>query len=152
MSYLKNFVGEFKEFAVKGNVMDLAIGVIIGTAFNTIVQSLVKDIILPPIGLILHRIDFSNLMISLNGQRYASVAEAQAAGAPTLNYGLFINNLISFIITALAVFLVVKWMNKMRRRKEGQVPASPTTKECKFCFSNIPIKASRCPNCTSTLN
>src|SRR4051812_9355868 len=113
---VKQFISEFKEFAVKGNVIDLAVGLIIGTAFNSIVQSLVKDIILPPIGLILHRVDFSNLFVSLNGVHYTSVTEAQQAGAPTVNYGLFINNIISFIITAFAVFLVVKWMNKLRRR------------------------------------
>jgi large conductance mechanosensitive channel len=132
--------------------MDLAVGVIIGTAFNGIVQSLVKDIILPPIGLLLHRIDFSNLFISLNGERYASVADAQAAAAPTLNYGLFINNLIGFIITALAVFLVVKWMNKMRRRKEAGKDQEPTNKQCPFCFSTIAVKATRCPQCTSTIS
>jgi large conductance mechanosensitive channel len=153
MSYIKRFFGEFKEFAVKGNVMDLAVGVIIGTAFNSIVQSLVKDIILPPIGLLLNKIDFANLYVSLNGQKYSSLSEAQAAAAPTLNYGIFINNLLSFLITAFAVFLIVKWMNRMRRRKEhNAAEASPTTKECPFCFSNIPLKATRCPQCTSTLS
>ncbi len=152
MKYLKHFFNEFKEFAVKGNVMDLAVGVIIGAAFNGIVQSLVKDIIMPPIGLVLKRVDFANLFVSLTGERYSSVAEAQAAGAPTLNYGLFINNLISFIITALAVFLVVKWMNRIRRIHAKNEEHSPTNKECQFCFSQIPVKATRCPNCTSTLN
>ena len=149
MGHIKNFFGEFKEFAVKGNVIDLAVGLIIGTAFNTIVQSLVKDIILPPIGLILHRVDFSNLFVNLGGGSYKSVAEAQQAGAPTINYGLFINNIISFLITAFAVFIVVQWMNRMRRRKDKQ--EEPTTKACPFCFSNIPVKATRCPQCTSTL-
>jgi large conductance mechanosensitive channel len=152
MTYLKNFIGEFKEFAIKGNVMDLAIGLIIGTAFNNVVQSLVKDILLPPIGLLLRKVDFSNLFIDLSGAGFSSVADAQKAGAPTLNYGLFINQIISFVITAFAVFMVVKWMNRMRRRKENaQEPASPSTKECPFCFSNIPVKATRCPHCTSTL-
>jgi large conductance mechanosensitive channel len=152
MSYVKNFFGEFKEFAIKGNVIDLAVGLIIGTAFNGVVQSLVKDIIMPPIGLLLHKVDFSNLFVDLSGYGFSSVADAQKAGAPTLNYGLFINQLISFLITAFAVFMVVKWMNKMRRRKEeGKEPPSPSTKECSFCFSNIPVKATRCPQCTSTL-
>jgi large conductance mechanosensitive channel len=151
--FIKRIFNEFKEFAIKGNVIDLAVGIIIGTAFNTIVQSLVKDIILPPIGLILNKVDFSNLFFSLNGERYASVADAQAAAAPTINYGLFINNLISFVITAFAVFLVVKWMNRMRRRKDKEEKiAEPTTRECPYCFSTISAKASRCPQCTSTLS
>lgn len=152
MNHLKNFFGEFKEFAIKGNVMDLAVGLIIGTAFNNVVQSLVKDIILPPIGLLLHHVDFSNLFVDLSGAHFSSVADAQKAGAPTLNYGLFINTLISFIVTAFAVYLVVKWMNKLRRRKNQGKDVEPTEKSCPFCFSTIPVKATRCPQCTSTLS
>jgi large conductance mechanosensitive channel len=151
MHHLKNFFGEFKEFAVKGNVLDLAVGIIIGTAFNNVIQSLVKDIILPPIGLVLHKVDFSNLFVNLGGTHYANIADAQKAGAPTINYGLFINTLISFLVTAFAVFLVVRWMNVMRRRREAGKDLGPSIKSCPFCFSDISIKATRCPQCTSTL-
>jgi large conductance mechanosensitive channel len=151
MSHIKNFFNEFKEFAVKGNVVDLAVGIIIGTAFNTIVQSLVKDIILPPIGLLLQKVDFSNLYVSLNGEHYATIAEAQKNGAPTINYGLFINNLISFIVTAFAVFVVIRWINAIRRRRENK-DQPVTTKTCPFCYSSVNIKATRCPECTSTLS
>ena len=152
MHHIKNFFGEFKEFAVKGNVIDLAVGLIIGTAFNGVVQSFVKDIILPPIGLLLNKVDFSNLFINLSKEHFTSVADAQKAGAPTINYGLFINTIISFIVTALAVFVVVRWMNMMRRRREAGKDLGPTTKACSFCFSDISIKATRCPQCTSTLS
>jgi large conductance mechanosensitive channel len=151
MSHIKNFFNEFKEFAVKGNVVDLAVGIIIGTAFNTIVQSLVKDIILPPIGLLLQKVDFSNLYVSLNGEHYATIADAQKNGAPTINYGLFINNLISFIVTAFAVFVVIRWINAIRRRRENK-DQPVTTKTCPFCYSSVNIKATRCPECTSTLS
>jgi large conductance mechanosensitive channel len=144
---------EFREFALRGNVLDMAVGIIIGIAFGAIVQSLVADIIMPPIGLALGNVDFSNLFIILKGGSsagpYASLAEAQAVGAVTLNYGLFITTIIRFIIIAFAVFLMVKSMNKLISKKE--VPAEPTTKECPFCFSVIPIKAFRCPHCTSQL-
>jgi large conductance mechanosensitive channel len=151
MQYIKRFFGEFKEFAVKGNMMDLAIGIIIGTAFNKVVQSLVTDIILPPIGLLLRNVEFSNLFVSLNGQRYETLKDAQAATAPTLNYGIFIDSLISFVITAFAVYLIVRWLNILRRRRESGKDIEPTQKPCPFCFSQIPVKATRCPHCTSTL-
>ncbi len=139
---------EFKNFALRGNVIDLAIGVIIGAAFGKIVSSLVNDILMPPIGLILGKVDFSNLFISLNGQAYASLAEAQAAGAPTLNYGLFINNVIDFLIVAFVIFLLIRQINKLTPKKE--VPAAePTTRECPYCLTQISVKATRCPNCTS---
>jgi large conductance mechanosensitive channel len=141
---------EFKEFAVRGNVLDLAIGVIIGAAFGKIVSSLVDDIIMPPIGLILGRVDFASLFISLNGKPYASLAQAKAAGAPTLNYGLFLNAVLSFLIVAFVVFLIVREFNKMRRGEEKPA-AAPVVKECPYCLSSIPIKATRCPHCTSEL-
>jgi large conductance mechanosensitive channel len=141
---------EFKEFALRGNVLDMAIGIVIGAAFGSVVNSLVRDILMPPIGFLLGNVDFSNLFISLSGH-YASLAEAQAAGAPTINYGLFINTVLNFIIVAAAVFFfVVRPMNRMRRVKET-APAAPTTKECPYCFSTIPLKATRCPYCTSHL-
>jgi large conductance mechanosensitive channel len=150
-NYTKNFLKEFKEFAMKGNVIDLAVGIIIGSSFNTIVNSLVKDIILPPLGLILKRVDFSNLYVDLSRGGYHSLSEAQAAGAPTINYGLFINNLITFTITAFAVFILVKWINKLRRRQARAEEKTTDIKPCPFCLSTIPLKASRCPHCTSEL-
>jgi large conductance mechanosensitive channel len=141
---------EFKEFAMKGNVVDLAIGIIIGGAFGKIVSSFVGDILMPPIGLLLGKVDFSNLFISLSGKSFASLQEAKAAGAPTLNYGLFFNTILDFVIVAFAIFLLVKQINRLKR-EEAPAPAAPTTKECTFCFSAIPIKATRCPNCTSEL-
>lgn len=148
---------DFKEFIMRGNVVDMAVGIIIGVAFGTIVNSLVKDIIMPPISLALGRVDFSNLFWLLKeGDKapspYYSLTEAQAAGAVTLNYGAFINTIIIFIIVAFAVFLLIRQINKMRRRMEApKAEAAPTTKECTYCFSKIPIKATRCPNCTSEL-
>jgi large conductance mechanosensitive channel len=141
---------EFKEFAVKGNVLDLAIGVIIGAAFGKIVTSLVEDIIMPPVGLLLGHVDFSNLFINLSDKPYDSVAKAKAAGAPTLNYGIFLNNVLSFLIVAFVVFLIVRAVNRMRRGEEKPA-AVPVVKECPYCFSPIPIKATRCPQCTSEL-
>ncbi len=141
---------EFKEFAVKGNMIDLAIGIIIGSAFGAIVTSLVKDVIMPPIGLLLGKVDFANLYIDLSGQGFPSLEAAKAAGAATLNYGLFINTLINFIIVAFVIFLLVRAINKMKRPVEVK-PATPTTKECPYCISAIPLKATRCPNCTSEL-
>jgi large conductance mechanosensitive channel len=143
---------EFKEFAMRGNVLDMAIGIIIGVAFGAIVQSLVKDVIMPPIGILLGNVDFSNLFIVLKHGAtpgpYASLAQAQAAGAVSINYGIFINTIINFIIVAFSIFLVIRTMNKLKREKP--VPAAePTTKECPFCHTMIPIKAVRCPNCTS---
>ncbi|HEX7401409.1 MAG TPA: large conductance mechanosensitive channel protein MscL [candidate division Zixibacteria bacterium] len=145
---------EFKEFAMRGNVIDMAVGIIIGAAFGTIVTSLVADIIMPPIGLLLGNVDFSNLFIVLReGAKvgpYSSLAEAKAAGAVTFNYGMFVNTIISFIIVAFAIFLLIRSINKLKRQKE--VPAAiPTTRECPFCLSVIPIKATRCPHCTSEL-
>lgn len=144
---------EFKEFAVKGNVVDMAVGIIIGAAFGGIVKSLVDDLIMPPLGVILGRIDFSNLFFVLkDGAKtvgpYVSLVEAKAAGASTVNYGLFINQVVSFTIVAFAVFLLVKGINRLKREKA----TDPTTKECPHCFSSIPIKATRCPHCTSSLN
>jgi large conductance mechanosensitive channel len=146
---------EFKEFAMRGNVVDMAVGIIIGAAFGTIVKSLVSDVIMPPIGLLLGNVDFSNLFILLKhgaevAGPYASLADAQAAGAVTLNYGTFINTIISFLIVAFAVFMLIRSINKLKRKEEAP-PAEPTTKECPHCFSTIPIKASRCPMCTSEL-
>jgi large conductance mechanosensitive channel len=145
---------EFKEFALKGNVIDMAVGIIIGAAFGTIVNSLVQDVIMPPIGLLLGSVDFSNIFAVLKEGKvtgpYASVAAAKSAGAVTINFGVFVNTIISFILIAFAVFLLVRTINKMRREEEAPPPV-PTTKECTYCFSNIPIKATRCPNCTSDL-
>lgn len=141
---------EFKEFAMRGNVVDLAIGIIIGGAFGKIVSSFVSDILMPPVGLLLGKVDFSNLFISLSGRSFSSIQEAKAAGAATLNYGLFFNTALDFVIVAFAVFLLVKQINRLKR-EEKPAPAAPTTKECSFCYSMIPIKATRCPQCTSEL-
>lgn len=139
---------EFREFIMRGNVVDLAVGVIIGGAFGKIVSSLVSDIIMPPIGLLLNGVNFSNLFISLTGQPYATVAEAQAAGAPTLNYGSFINAVIDFLIIGLVIFLLIRAINRMQKPAPA---AAPQTRECPFCVSTISLKATRCPNCTSQL-
>jgi large conductance mechanosensitive channel len=145
---------EFKEFAMKGNVVDMAVGIIIGAAFGTIVKSLVSDILMPPIGLLLGNVDFANLFLILRqgaaAGPYAALAEAQEAGAVTMNYGVFINTVISFIIIAFAVFLVIKGINRMRRQEEAP-PEEPTTKECPHCFSTISIKATRCAFCTAEM-
>lgn len=142
---------DFKEFAMRGNVIDMAVGIILGGAFNAIVQSLVNDIIMPPIGLILGRVDFANLYINLSGETYESLVKAQEAGAATINYGMFINTIISFLIVAWVVFLLVNRINTMRKDTEEEKPA-PTTKECPYCFTQIPIKATRCPHCTTRLS
>jgi large conductance mechanosensitive channel len=145
---------EFKEFAMRGNVIDLAVGVVIGAAFGAIVKSLVDDILMPILGLILGNADFTNLFIVLREGAttgpYETLALAQDAGAVTINYGLFINALVSFVIVAFAIFLLVRGINRMQREEEAP-PAEPTTKECNYCFSEIPIQATRCPNCTSEL-
>ncbi len=146
---------EFKEFVMRGNVVDMAVGIIIGAAFGTIVKSLVSDIIMPPIGLLLGNVDFSNLFTVLKeGAKaagpYASLADAQAAGAVTINYGVFINTIISFIIVAFAIFLIIRKINELKKQEEAP-PAEPTTKDCPFCLTSIPIKATRCPHCTSQL-
>ena len=140
---------EFKEFAIRGNVMDMAVGIIIGAAFGTVVKSLVDDILMPPIGRALGHVDFTNLFIALNGESYSSLAAAKAAGAPTINYGVFINNIIAFLIVAFAVFLLVRMVNRWTSKPASA--AAPTTKECQFCKTEIPIKATRCPHCTSQL-
>ncbi|OGO12195.1 MAG: mechanosensitive ion channel protein MscL [Chloroflexi bacterium RBG_16_47_49] len=139
---------EFKEFAFKGNMIDLAFAVIIGGAFGKIITSLVNDIIMPLIGQLLGNANFKDLFISLNGIKYASLADAQAAGAATFNYGMFINTIIDFLIVAFIIFLIVRQINRM---KKAPVPTAPTTKECPHCFTQIPIPATRCPNCTSEL-
>jgi large conductance mechanosensitive channel len=147
---MRGFANEFKTFIMQGSVLDLAIGIIIGVAFNDVVKSLVNDVIMPPIGRLLNNVDFSNLFINMSGGHYNSLAEAQAAGAATINYGLFINTVINFLIVALVIFLIVKQVNRIRRQSEA-APAEPTTKECPYCLSTIPIKATRCAQCTSHL-
>ena len=145
---------EFKQFAMRGNVVDMAVGIIIGAAFGTIVKSLVDDVIMPPIGLLLGNVDFSNLFVTLKqgatAGPYLTLADAKKAGAVILSYGTFFNTIISFIIVAFSVFLLIKGMNKLKRQQEAP-PAAPTTKECPHCLSTIPIKATRCAHCTSNL-
>jgi large conductance mechanosensitive channel len=143
---------EFKDFAMRGNVVDMAVGIIIGGAFGGIVASLVKDVLMPPIGLLLGNVDFSNLYLVLKGggAEFASLEEATKAGAVTLNYGIFINMVINFLIVAFAVFLLIKNINRLKRQ-EATAPAAPTTKECPHCLSAIPIKAKRCAFCTSAV-
>jgi large conductance mechanosensitive channel len=145
---------EFKEFAMKGNVVDMAVGIIIGAAFGSIVKSLVADVIMPPIGLLLGNVDFSNLFLVIKqgavAGTFATLAEAQKAGTVTINYGMFINTIISFLIVAFAIFIIIKNLNALKRKEEAP-PAEPTTKECPHCFSVIPIKATRCGFCTSEL-
>jgi large conductance mechanosensitive channel len=139
---------EFKEFIMRGNVMDMAVGIVIGAAFGKIVTSFVNDILMPPIGRMLGNMDFSNLFINLSGREYATLAEAKKAGAATINYGLFLNSLIDFLIIALVIFLLVRQINRLKREP---LPSLPTDKECSYCFSSIPLKAVRCPHCTSEL-
>jgi len=145
---------DFKDFAMRGNVVDMAVGIIIGGAFGTIVKSLVSDVIMPPIGLLLGGVDFSDLFLTLKegaaAGPYATLAAAQEAGAVTISYGLFFNAVLSFVIVAFAVFMMIRSLNKMKA-EEDEAPADPTTKECGFCFSEISIQATRCPNCTSEL-
>ncbi len=142
---------EFREFILRGNVLDLAVAVIIGGAFGNIVNSLVNDVLMPPLGLVLGKVDFSNLFIDLSGKGYPSLAAAQQAGAPTLNYGLFINSVINFLIIAGAIFLVIRLFNRLQAAKATAVEATPTTKECPYCLSTIHLQAKRCPHCTSEL-
>lgn len=144
----KGIIGEFKEFAVQGNAIDLAIGVVIGGAFGTIVKSIVDDVLMPIVGRVLGNADFSNFFVPLDGSTYDTLAAAQAAGAPTVNYGLFINALIAFTIIAWVLFLIVKALNRLRKQEPE---AEPTEKECPFCKTQIPVAATRCPNCTSEL-
>lgn len=145
---------EFKEFAMRGNVVDMAVGIIIGGAFATIVKSLVADVIMPPIGLLLGGVDFTDLFILLKegstAAPYATLAAAQEAGAVVISYGVFINAVISFLIVAFAVFLLIRSINRLRREEDAP-PAEPTTKDCQFCFSSVSIKATRCPHCTSEI-
>ncbi|MFA5628660.1 MAG: large conductance mechanosensitive channel protein MscL [Dehalococcoidales bacterium] len=150
---MKKLISEFKEFIQRGNVMDMAVGVIIGIAFGAIVTSLVNDIIMPPIGLILGNVDFSNLYINLSGTEYASLSDAKEAGAAVIAYGAFINTVINFLIIALVVFFIIRVVNNLGKHRQAETAnAEPTTKDCPFCFSSIAIKATRCPNCTSQLS
>jgi large conductance mechanosensitive channel len=141
---------EFKEFAVRGNAMDMAVGIVIGAAFGKIVTSFVNDILMPPIGVLLGRVDFNNLFVNLSDKSVVTLDEAKQAGVPIIKYGLFFNTILDFFIIALAVFLLVKQLNAMKRREEAPAPP-PSTKDCPFCASSIPLKASRCPHCTSDL-
>lgn len=145
---------EFKEFAMRGNVVDMAVGIIIGGAFGTIVKSLVSDVLMPPIGLLLGNVNFSNMFLTLKGGDvagpYATPAAAADAGAVTVNYGVFIDNIISFLIVAFAVFLLIRAINNMKKQEE-EAPPPPDQKDCAFCFTSVPIKATRCPHCTSEL-
>lgn len=140
---------EFKEFAMRGNVIDMAVGIIVGAAFGKIITSLVNDILMPPIGLLLGQVDFSNLFINLSRQPHASLAEAKAVGAPTINYGLFFNSVLDFTIVAFAIFLLIRQINRLQR--PAPAPPGPSIKSCPHCFSNIHAKATRCPQCTSEL-
>jgi large conductance mechanosensitive channel len=137
---------EFKEFALKGSVIDLAVGVVIGAAFGTVVKSFTDDILMPPIGLLTGRHDFTNSFVALDGKHYETLAQAKTAGAATLNYGLFVNTLITFAIVAFAIFLVVKWVNRLKKQPQ---PSAPSVRDCPECLSPIPIEAKRCKFCTS---
>jgi large conductance mechanosensitive channel len=139
---------EFREFAMRGNVVDMAVGIIIGAAFGKIVSSLVSDVIMPPIGLLTGQVDFSNLFVNLSSTSYATLAEAQAAGAPTIRYGVWLMTIIDFVLVAFAVFMLIRTMNRLKRTEPAP---DPTTRECPLCFSVIPIKATRCAHCTSDL-
>jgi large conductance mechanosensitive channel len=141
---------EFREFAMRGNVVDLAVAVILGAAFGSIVSSLVNDVVMPPIGLLIGGLDFSNLFVDLSGTGYPSLAAAKEAGAPTINYGVFLNSVLHFVIVALAVFLLVRQINRLKR-KEVPPPPGTTNRECPYCVTTIPLKATRCPACTSDL-
>ena len=141
---------EFRQFALRGNVVDMAVGVIIGASFGKIITSLVNDVLMPPIGLLLGHMDFSNLFINLSGKPYASLAEAKAAGAATINVGLFLNTVLDFAIVAFVMFLVIRQMNRLTERF-ADAPAAATTKECPLCLSTIPLKATRCSGCTAAL-
>ena len=147
-----SLLNEFKKFAMRGNVLDMAVGVILGASFGKIVSSVVGDILMPPLGLLLGKVDFSKLYINLSGQSYATLAEAKAAGAPTLNYGMLVNSVIDFVIVAFVVFLLVRQFNRlMERTKKPEAPAAPTARDCPYCLSSIPLQATRCAHCTSEL-
>lgn len=139
---------EFKEFAMRGNVLDMAVGIIVGAAFGKIITSLVSDVLMPPIGLLLGKVDFSTRFLNLSGKSYSTLAEAKAAGAATINYGLFLNTVIDFLIVAFVIFLLVRQINRWNKPAPAPVPA---TKDCPYCCSAVPVKATRCPNCTSEL-
>ena len=139
---------EFKEFAMRGNVLDMAVGIIIGAAFGRIVTSLVNDVIMPPIGLLMGRVDFSSLFLNLSGTAYPSLGEAKKAGAPVIGYGAFLNTVLDFVMVALVIFLLIKQVNRF---KKEPAPAAPNTKDCPYCLSSVPIKATRCAHCTSQL-
>ncbi len=147
---MKKFLGEFKTFALKGNMIDLAVGVIIGGAFNGIVSSLVNDIIMPALSLFTGKLDFTNLFIALDGKEYETIEAAKEVGVATINYGNFISGIINFIIMAFVVFMLVKAINKLKK-EEPAAPAAPTTKKCPFCKTDIPLEATKCPHCTSAL-
>jgi large conductance mechanosensitive channel len=139
---------EFKKFALQGNVLDMAVGIIIGASFGKIITSIVNDVLMPPIGLLVGRVDFSGLFLNLSGNPYATLAEAKAAGAPTINYGLFLNTVLDFVIVALVIFLLVKQINRLKSQKAAP-DAAPTNRDCPRCFSSIPLRATRCAFCTS---
>ena len=139
---------EFKTFIMRGNVLDLAVGIVIGAAFGAVITSFVNDVLMPPVGLLFGKVNFADLFVNLSSTPVASVAEAKAKGAPTLNYGLFLNTLINFAIVAFAIFLIVKMVNRLRG---PALPAPESTRECPFCLSQIPLKATRCAHCTSTV-
>jgi large conductance mechanosensitive channel len=139
---------EFKEFAMRGNVLDMAVGIVIGAAFGRIITSLVSDVVMPPIGLLLGKVDFSSLFLNISGKSYATLADAKAAGAATINYGMFLNTVIDFAIVAFVIFLAVRQINRLKKPEPAPVPS---TKDCPYCVSAISIKATRCPNCTSEL-
>jgi large conductance mechanosensitive channel len=140
---------EFKEFAVRGNALDMAIGIIVGAAFGKIISSLVSDVLMPPFGLLLGKVDFAGLYLNISGKPYSTLAEAKAAGAATVNYGVFLNTVIDFLIVAFVIFLLVRQINRWKKPAPAQAPA---TKDCPYCFSAISVKATRCPNCTSELH
>ena len=139
---------EFREFAMRGNVLDMAIGIIIGTAFGKIITSLVNDILMPPIGVLLGKMDFTNLFVNISSQHYQRLTDAKAAGDATINYGLFLNTIIDFIIVAFVIFLLIRQVNRFKKKEE---PAAPVTKDCPYCLSAVPVKATRCSHCTSGL-
>jgi large conductance mechanosensitive channel len=149
---LQEQLKKFRDFAVKGNVVDMAVGIVIGAAFGKIITSLVNDVVMPPIGLLLGKVDFNSLFVSLDGKTYESLDAAKKAGAATLNYGSFINTVLDFVIVALAMFVIVQWYQTMAERFEKPAPAAaPSTKDCPYCATAIPIGATRCPHCTSQL-
>jgi len=142
---------EFKEFAMRGNVLDMAVGIVIGAAFGKIVASFVEDVLMPPLGLLLGKVDFSNLFVSLSGKSFETLAAAKAAGAPTLNYGVFLNVVINFVIVAFAIFLLVRTVNRLKREEKAPAPA-PSTRACPQCLMDVPLAAKKCGHCTSQLS